>query len=164
MRNANGSSLTSRIARTAIAPINRELVSTTIISPRPYANATLAKPWRLFDRFGLGVELMVCLHPDAGRLRRIYRLDFALGMKAEVIASSAPDNELERLLAFEHHDPHSILGAHLDGKYLVVRAFRPDASHIELLVPGDAPRPMRLRDPAGLFEAMVEGRVSIFPY
>ena len=49
-------------------------------------------------------------------------------MKAEVIASSAPDNELERLLALQHHDPHSILGAHLDGKRLVVRAFRPDAA------------------------------------
>src|SRR5260370_36233283 len=99
MRNANGSSLASRIARTAAAPINRELVSTTIISPRAYANATLAKPWniaipgsstsscpiigskpgKLFDCFGLGVELIVCLHPGAGRLGRIYRLDFALG-------------------------------------------------------------------------------------
>ena len=85
-------------------------------------------------------------------------------MKAEVIASSAPDNELERLLALQHHDPHSILGAHLDGKRLVVRAFRPDATRIDLLVPGDAPRPMRLRDQAGLFEATVEGRVSLFPY
>src|SRR5208337_4883755 len=120
-------------------------------------------PGRLFDRFGLGVELMVCLHPDAGRLRRIYRLDFALGMKAETIASSAPHNDLERLLAFEHHDPHSILGAHLDGRRLVVRAFRPDASAIDLLIPGDSLRPMRLRDP-GLFEVALDGRVSLFPY
>src|SRR5271155_3315113 len=129
MINAKGSSLTSRIARTACAPISRELVSTTIISPRPYANATLAKPWniaipgsstsscpiigskpgRLFDRCGLGVELIVGLHPDAGRLGRIYRLDFALEMKAELTGSGAPHNELERLLALEHHDPHSIL-------------------------------------------------------
>ncbi|MGA7869805.1 MAG: 1,4-alpha-glucan branching protein GlgB, partial [Candidatus Binatus sp.] len=85
-------------------------------------------------------------------------------MKAEVIGSSAPDAELERLLAFEHYDPHSILGAHLDGKRLVVRAFRPGASRIDLLVPGDAPCPMRLRDPAGLFETSIEHRVSIFPY
>src|SRR5260370_958922 len=87
-------------------------------------------------------------------------------MKAEFIESSAPhrERELERLLALEHHDPHSILGAHLDGKRLVVRAFRPGASRIDLLVPGDAPRPMRPRDPAGLFDVTVEGRVSIFPY
>src|SRR6202167_4540583 len=87
-------------------------------------------------------------------------------MKAESIGSNAPhrERELERLLAFEHHDPHSILGAHLDGKRLVVRALRPDASSINLLIPGDAPRPMRMRDPAGLFEVTVEGRVSLFPY
>ena len=85
-------------------------------------------------------------------------------MKAEAIAPTAPDNQLNRLLAFEHHDPHSILGAHLDGKQIVVRAFRPDATRIDLLVPGDAPRPMHKRDQAGLFEATVEGRVSIFPY
>src|SRR5579863_6181546 len=102
-----------------------------------------SKPGKLFKRFGLGVELIFHLHPRACRLKRIYRLDFNVGMKAEVISTSAPHNDLERLLAFEHHDPHAILGAHLDGKRLVVRAFRPDASSINLLVPGDAPRPMR---------------------
>src|SRR5580700_8326941 len=168
MRNANGSSLTSRIARTACALIARELVSTTIISPRPYANATLAKPWniaipgsstsscpiigskpgRLFDCFGLVVELIGSLHPRTGRLRRIYRLNFAVEMKAELIGSSAPhqERELDRLLAFEHHDPHSILGAHPEGNRVAVRAFRPDASSINLILPGDAPRPMRKRD------------------
>src|SRR5208282_2744717 len=85
-------------------------------------------------------------------------------MKAETIQASAPPGELERLLTLQHHDPHSILGAHLDGTHLVVRAFRPGASRIDLLVAGDAPRPMRLRDPAGLFEAAVEGRTSVFPY
>ncbi len=45
-----------------------------------------------------------------------------------------------------------------------MRAFRPDASSINLLIPGDAPHPMRKRDPAGLFEVAVEGRASLFPY
>ena len=87
-------------------------------------------------------------------------------MKAELIGSSAPyqERELDRLLAFEHHDPHSILGAHPDGKRVMVRAFRPDASSINLIIPGDAPRPMRKRDLAGLFEVALEGRVSLFPY
>ncbi len=65
-------------------------------------------------------------------------------MKAEVIESSAPRGELDRLLALQHHDPHSILGAHLEGKRIVVRAFRPGAARIDLLVAGDAPRPMRM--------------------
>ena len=85
-------------------------------------------------------------------------------MKTEVIESSARQEELERLLALQHHDPHSILGAHLDGKRIVVRAFRPGATRIDLLVAGDAPRPMRMRGSTGLFEAVVEGRISIFPY
>ncbi|MGC2494174.1 GlgB N-terminal domain-containing protein, partial [Candidatus Binatus sp.] len=87
-------------------------------------------------------------------------------MKAEQIESSAShrEREVERLLAFQHHDPHSILGAHLEGNRLFVRAFRPGASRVDLIVPGDAPRPMRIRDAAGLFEVIVEGRVSIFPY
>ena len=82
-------------------------------------------------------------------------------MKAELIGSSAPhqERELDRLLAFQHHDPHSILGAHPDGNRVVVRAFRPDASSINLILPGDAPRPMRKRDLAGLFELALEGRV-----
>src|SRR5271163_2778223 len=85
-------------------------------------------------------------------------------MKAELNMAGGSHDELERLLALQHHDPHSILGAHLDGKRIVVRAFRPGASSINLLVPGDAPRPMELIDPAGLFEGSVEGRISIFPY
>ena len=85
-------------------------------------------------------------------------------MKAELNMAGGSHDELERLLALQHHDPHSILGAHLDGKRIIVRAFRPGASSINLLVPGDAPRPMQLVDPAGLFEGSVEGRISIFPY
>src|ERR1035437_2926340 len=85
-------------------------------------------------------------------------------MKAEVIGSSGLRGELDRLLALQHHDPHSILGAHLEGKRVVVRAFRPGASRIDVLVPGDAPRPMHVRGATGLFEAVVEGRISIFPY
>ncbi|HEV2171403.1 MAG TPA: hypothetical protein VGR40_10665, partial [Candidatus Binatus sp.] len=85
-------------------------------------------------------------------------------MKAELIHTRSPHDDLERLLALQHHDPHSILGAHIEGKRLVVRAFRPGAVSIDLLVPGDPPRAMRMRDTAGLFETTVEGRVSIFPY
>jgi 1,4-alpha-glucan branching enzyme len=72
--------------------------------------------------------------------------------------------ELERLLALTHNNPHSILGAHLQGNSVAVRAFRPTATRIDLLVEGEPPRPMRLRDPAGLFEAVVPARRQLFPY
>src|SRR5258707_15761888 len=84
-------------------------------------------------------------------------------MKFETSQSREPRRDLERLLALQHHDPHSILGAHPDGNRVVVRAFRPEASRVELLVDGEAPRTMHMTDPAGLFEAEIEGRRKIFP-
>jgi len=40
----------------------------------------------------------------------------------------------ESLVALEHTAPHSILGAHLEGDAVVVRAFRPDAERVVLLI------------------------------
>ncbi|GAA2435518.1 1,4-alpha-glucan branching protein GlgB [Mycolicibacterium llatzerense] len=45
-----------------------------------------------------------------------------------------PVAELARLLAGEHHDPHSILGAHEYGKNTVIRALRPHATGITALI------------------------------
>src|ERR1044072_3686566 len=36
--------------------------------------------------------------------------------------------DLNRLLAGEHHDPHSVLGAHEYGDHTVIRAYRPHAA------------------------------------
>jgi len=42
----------------------------------------------------------------------------------------------ERLVLGEHHDPHSLLGAHADGSGgIVVRTFHPDAEECEILLP-----------------------------
>ncbi|HXZ70585.1 MAG TPA: 1,4-alpha-glucan branching enzyme, partial [Streptosporangiaceae bacterium] len=50
----------------------------------------------------------------------------------------APDrSDLERLLAGEHHDPHSVLGAHEYGDHTVIRAFRPFAVEVVALVGPD---------------------------
>jgi 1,4-alpha-glucan branching enzyme len=73
-------------------------------------------------------------------------------------------SELERLLALRAADPHSILGAHPAPRAVVVRAFRPDAEQIELLVEGEAPRAMFRSHPAGFFELVLEGREQLFPY
>src|SRR6476620_4621612 len=45
--------------------------------------------------------------------------------------------DLNRLLAGEHHDPHSILGAHEYGDHTVVRAYRPHAVQVVALVGGE---------------------------
>ena len=47
------------------------------------------------------------------------------------------DGDLHRLLAGEHHDPHSVLGAHEYGDHTVIRVLRPNASEVVALVGGD---------------------------
>ncbi|HYH84965.1 MAG TPA: hypothetical protein VEX60_05735, partial [Pyrinomonadaceae bacterium] len=50
--------------------------------------------------------------------------------------------DLERLLALQSPDPHAILGAHHTQHGVVVRAFRPDAERVEVIVEGESPREM----------------------
>ena len=42
--------------------------------------------------------------------------------------------DLNRLLAGEHHDPHSILGAHEYTDHTVIRAYRPHAVKVAALI------------------------------
>jgi 1,4-alpha-glucan branching enzyme len=51
-------------------------------------------------------------------------------------AMSVAHADADRLVRGEHHDPHSILGAHGSADGTVVRAFHPDASTAELLLAG----------------------------
>ena len=41
--------------------------------------------------------------------------------------------DLARLLALRHADPHSILGAHPTDRGVIVRAFRPDAASVTVI-------------------------------
>ena len=45
--------------------------------------------------------------------------------------------DLGRLLVGEHHDPHSILGAHEYGDHTVIRVLRPNASRITAVIGGE---------------------------
>jgi len=75
-----------------------------------------------------------------------------------------PDG-LERLIALEHGDPHSILGAHLEPQGVVVRVFRPDASRVALLIDGEEEaRAMARVEPAGLFSIYLRKRRDLFGY
>ena len=50
----------------------------------------------------------------------------------------APDrSDFDRLLAGEHHDPHSVLGAHEYGDHTVIRAYRPHAVEVAAIVGPD---------------------------
>jgi 1,4-alpha-glucan branching enzyme len=72
--------------------------------------------------------------------------------------------EIERLLSLRHSDPHSILGAHETPQGIIVRAFRPEAEAVNLLIKGSQPRPMERSHAAGLFELLVTDKTKIFPY
>ena len=59
-------------------------------------------------------------------------------MHATDRASSAPpDDELRRLLAGAHHDPHSVLGAHPHPDGTAIRVLRPHADAVTVLASGE---------------------------
>ncbi len=60
-----------------------------------------------------------------------------------------PTADLNRLLAGEHHDPHSVLGAHEYGDHTVIRAYRPHAVGVAALVGGERYRFQHIE--SGLF-------------
>jgi 1,4-alpha-glucan branching enzyme len=77
---------------------------------------------------------------------------------------TAPIAEIERILALQAADPHATLGAHPTPRGVVVRAFRPDAASVELLIEDEPPRRLVKSHPAGFFELVVEDRIATFPY
>ncbi len=76
----------------------------------------------------------------------------------------APNAEIERLLALEHPDPHSLLGIHPTPHGVVVRAYRPDAEQVVLIIEDKTRLPMEQRHDDGFFEVLVPERREIFRY
>jgi len=68
------------------------------------------------------------------------------------------EEDVSRILAVEHSDPHSVLGAHPASwkgrEGTIIRAYHPDASAAEFIL-GDEPRPMSASDYSGLFWAWI---------
>ncbi len=67
---------------------------------------------------------------------------------------------VEKLVAGELWDPHSILGAHPGPKGTIVRAWRPEAQTVQCLVDGETVAKLEKVHPAGLFEGTVDGRIE----
>ncbi|HWT02490.1 MAG TPA: 1,4-alpha-glucan branching protein GlgB [Pyrinomonadaceae bacterium] len=72
--------------------------------------------------------------------------------------------DAERLFALVHPDPHSILGAHPVAEGLVVRALRPEAERVEVVIENEGPREMVRVHPGGIFEALIAGRGDVPRY
>ena len=70
--------------------------------------------------------------------------------------------DIDRLVSREHHDPHSILGAHeAPGGGVTIRALRPMAQSVVVQPAGVE---LELVHPAGLFEGVVEGAPLPYDY
>jgi 1,4-alpha-glucan branching enzyme len=64
--------------------------------------------------------------------------------------------EIERVVAGRHHDPHSVLGAHPGRDGVTVRALRPLAAEVALVLPGGRRIPMEHQH-LGVFTVTVPG-------
>ena len=74
-------------------------------------------------------------------------------------AAAVDDHDVTRLLSGTHHSPHSFLGAHpIDGERVVIRAYRPGAVTVAVVV-GSVRTEMQVLHDAGLFGVVLDGGV-----
>ncbi|MGA9116957.1 MAG: 1,4-alpha-glucan branching protein GlgB [Bacteroidota bacterium] len=86
--------------------------------------------------------------------------------------TTAPIDEVYRIIFIDHHDPFSILGAHVmehnGGTAVVIRAFIPDAVSLAVVVRGQRGTgreyPMDRVHEEGFYEAVIPDHTEIFPY
>jgi 1,4-alpha-glucan branching enzyme len=78
-------------------------------------------------------------------------------------APEIPPAELERLVRFEHGNPHTVLGPHLEVEGLRVRAMRPGAVAMAVVLEDGSRVEMRRLHEAGVFSALVPG-TDVVPY
>src|SRR5205085_2121896 len=92
------------------------------------------------------------------------QLDANLERAKEIAYPTVPAQALEHLFSLTHPDPHSILGAHPTPLGVMVRAYRPEAASVEVIVEGEAPRLMTKAHALGLFELLLADKPHTFPY
>ena len=71
--------------------------------------------------------------------------------------------ETERLVAGEHADPHSVLGAHRVDGGMAVRVFRPAATAVRVLPQRGEPVELELTHPAGVFDGRAAAQADVAP-
>jgi len=73
------------------------------------------------------------------------------------------DAEIQQVIELRHPEPHRVLGIHPDGDGVVVRAFRPDATAIHVVLDAGSRIAMTHRQ-GGVFEARLNGKDQTFNY
>lgn len=72
--------------------------------------------------------------------------------------------ELKQVLNLKHRDPHSILGAHLLDGGVIIRAFKPRAEKVEVVIGRKRPQPLAKTHPSGLFEIQITSLTDVPSY
>src|SRR5580700_3647284 len=106
------------------------------------------------------------LEAASAKLHALFESDAANGEVAAVAQEEidgVAQEEIVRLLALRHQDPHSILGIHPTDRGMVVRAYRPNADAVFLLIDDGERRPL-VRHESGLFTLLLEDRRQVFKY
>jgi 1,4-alpha-glucan branching enzyme len=80
--------------------------------------------------------------------------------------SQLPNAAIESLVGARHGDPFAVLGMHVDGDELVVRALLPQASRVEVIdsADGSVAGELPLIESTGLFAGALAGRQTPFRY
>ncbi|HEY3239165.1 MAG TPA: 1,4-alpha-glucan branching enzyme, partial [Acidimicrobiia bacterium] len=72
--------------------------------------------------------------------------------------------EVSLLLAGEHGDPHHVLGLHPEKDGTVIRAYRPEAEYMAVILPDGQRVDMHQRYAAGLFQTRVPDKVDDYRF
>ncbi|MBA2526988.1 MAG: 1,4-alpha-glucan branching protein GlgB [Pyrinomonadaceae bacterium] len=78
--------------------------------------------------------------------------------------STIDSAELKQFIALKHPDPHRILGAHFLNGGVIMRAFKPGAEKVEVVIGTIRPLPMAKTHAAGLFEVQLGDLTDIPSY
>src|SRR5438876_620727 len=84
-------------------------------------------------------------------------------LRRDAVFQGVDSDDLDRLLALRHPDPHSILGIHQTRRGVVVRAYRPGADSVTVIA-DDGTRYLMTSRGDGLFDLLIESRREIFKY
>ncbi len=90
-------------------------------------------------------------------------------MESKSLITTAPVDDVYRVVFTDHHDPFSVLGMHeavvRGKKSTVVRAFLPDAMHAWVIDSADRSEYAMVKVlEDGFFEVQFPGRTNVFPY
>jgi len=89
-------------------------------------------------------------------------------VKKEILLDKVSVEEMDRLIAGEHSNPHHLLGAHPTGagknQRTVIRAFHPEATAADVLLEDGQPIPATLIHPGGIFAVAVAAEIHPWPF